>query len=391
MKKTTLCLTLTLGFLLACWGCSRKWNNPLDPDNNKAPSTIQALYPADNAQNVPVTFTLAWTGVDPNSNDTLKYDVYFDQVNPPSVKVATAQGDSVISERGLDHNVPYYWKVVARDNHGAEYSGPVWTFTTAPGTVTPLLDLVSIRDGYFLMGTTDTLPSRGQEYPEHRVYLNSYKINRYEITNAQYKCFMDDSGYYRRSYWSADGWTWRTQNNLTAPPHWNDGMYNNGPSFPTRPVVFISWYEAQAFAKWSGTRLPTEAEWERAGRGLEWQADRRWAWGDTFDAAKLNCIFNIPPDTFTYTSPVGYFTAGASPDVVMDLCGNVYEWAADWYDPFYYRSQSTWNNPTGPTTGTQKVVRSGSWDKDSSECRLEVRYGDMPYYQGMDNGFRVAQ
>ncbi len=390
--RTTPCLILSCVLGLAFSGCSRKWNNPLDPDNNVGPNVLQARYPADNAQNVPVTFSLAWTGADPNSNDTLKYDVYFDQANPPSIKVATAQGDSAISVRGLDHNASYYWRVVARDNHGAEFQGPVWTFATVPGTVTPPLDLVSIRDGNFWMGSlaSDTLAG-SNERPQHLVYLSSYKINRYEITNAQYKCFLDDSGYYRRSYWSSEGWTWRTQNNLTMPPHWTDGLYNNGPSFPTRPVVYISWYEAQAFAKWSGTRLPTEAEWERAGRGLDWQGHREWAWGDTWDASKLNSIYNVPPDTFLYTSHAGFFPQGASADGIMDLSGNVWEWAADWYDPNYYSSQSTWNNPTGPSSGTTKVVRGGSWDKPLWDNRISTRVSDMPYYQGNDNGFRVAQ
>ncbi len=224
---------------------------------------------------------------------------------------------------------------------------------TAPpsgGTTTPAIAMISIPAGNFAMGSTATDPGYTlDEDPQHTVYLTAYQISKYEITNSQYKTFMDAGGYSTESYWTTDGWIWKTTNSITEPLWWTAGTYNSGTDFPNHPVLGICWFEAYAFCKWAGGKLPTEAQWEKAARGVN--ATNYWPWGPVWDASKCNSSYNTSVDTFTYSSPVGYFIYGQSLYGVYDMAGNVWEWVNDWYQSDYY-SASPDSNPAGPVSGT---------------------------------------
>jgi formylglycine-generating enzyme required for sulfatase activity len=205
--------------------------------------------------------------------------------------------------------------------------------------------MVLIPAGAFWMGSD---AGRADERPRHRVSLDAYEIDIYEVTNARFARFVDAGGYANQALWSPAGWAWRTRFHVTQPDRWTDSRWNG----PTQPVVGVSWYEADAFSRYVNKRLPTEAEWEKAARGTD---ERVYPWGSDWDPTRTN-----GPPGGRQTAPVGSYPAGASPYGVHDLAGNAWEWVADWWSPDYYASSPA-DNPPGPPAGTEKGFRGGSW------------------------------
>ncbi|MFA5859110.1 MAG: formylglycine-generating enzyme family protein [Elusimicrobiota bacterium] len=213
------------------------------------------------------------------------------------------------------------------------------------------LGMVQIPAGNFTMGLTS---GNSDEQPAHTVYLDAYYIDKYEVTFEQYDRFCDATG---RSKPSDDGW-------------------GRG----SRPVTNVTWEDANAYAKWAGKRLPTEAEWEKAARGTD---QRTYPWGEGIDSTKCNYNNNVGK-----TTVVGSYESEKSPYGCYDMAGNVWEWCNDWYGTY---PSGTVNNPTGPATGSYRVLRGGSWNFDDYSCRSANRLIDYPYGRHNDLGFRCAQ
>jgi len=233
--------------------------------------------------------------------------------------------------------------------------------------------LLKIPAGSFNMGSED---AELDERPVHKVYLNEYYIGKYEITNAQYKKFCDTT---KREY--------------PKEPNFA-GIKNYFEKYPEYPVCNISWEDARAFCAWSGLRLPTEAEWEKAARGND---GRKYPWGneecDAGDKYRCNFFGNYTQyakrDGYMYTSPVGFYSNGVSPYGCLDMAGNVWEWCADWYNAAYY-GQSPKDNPQGPQSGTDRTIRGGSWTNENGGIRSANRDLCWPTERLSSFGFRVA-
>lgn len=186
-----------------------------------------------------------------------------------------------------------------------------------------------VGGGEFLMGNSgvgdDAASGYGREYPQHSVYVPTFYISKTEVTRAQYRQFINAGGYTNPSYWSQAGWAWRNESSRTQPAYWNDpqswgdppGSFTQGDS---RPVVGVTYYEAEAFAKWAGGRLPTEAEWEKAAR---WDGTPRiYPWGTRFGSGKANDWFETSYMGHQ-TSPVNLSVTGGGSSGSVQVAGSL--------------------------------------------------------------------
>jgi len=217
-----------------------------------------------------------------------------------------------------------------------------------------------------------------------------YRIGKYPVTVQEYMRFIDDEGYEKEGHWGKGGFE---EFRGKEPAGWDEQKQH-----PNRPVVGVSWYEASAYAAWraangeSGCRLPTEAEWEYAARGKD---GRKYPWGN--EPEPDASILNYAPEAKEGWSPnvgdptpVGVYPAGATPDGICDLAGNVWEWCEDdWHDSYEGAPEdgSAW---VEESRGVARVVRGGSWIDDAGCCRSAYRYGGSADVRYGDDGFRVV-
>ena len=210
--------------------------------------------------------------------------------------------------------------------------------------------------------------------PVHTVELDAFYMDVYEVTVGQFREFVNQSGY----QWG-DEWT-----------TWNDvAKYSPGDEYP---MIYVSWNDARAYAKWVGKRLPTEAEWEYAARGG--LAGKRYPWGDDEKVARDHANYEGTGGKDVWegwpnggTAPVGSFEANGYG--LYDMAGNVWEWCQDWYDKDYYNNSPT-KNPPGPDTGSSRVLRGGSWDGHSNLLRVAYRSSYGPVNRLANFGFRCV-
>ena len=254
--------------------------------------------------------------------------------------------------------------------------------------------MVLIPAGEFQMGDPFN-EGWGDELPVHTVYLDAFYIDRYEVTNAQYKKFVQATGYKE-----PEGYIYDVNNDWVWGKPWQDKNYNGD----NQPVMCVSWYDAKAYADWAGKRLPTEAEWEYAARGG--LSGKRYVWGNEWPPPKnagnfadetARKVFDRPgdwiisgyDDGYAYTAPVGKFTPNGYG--LYDMAGNVWEWCADWYDSNYY-ANSLKSNPTGPASGSFRVLRGGSWNNNNNDnLRVANRNNNNPTDDNNNVGFRCVE
>lgn len=219
-------------------------------------------------------------------------------------------------------------------------------------------EMVSVPAGEFWMGSEEN-DAYAAEKPRRRVYLDAFRIDKYEVTNALYRRFIDARAY-------------------RTPSYWNDSNWNQ----PNQPVVGVSWDDANAYCIWAGKRLATEAEWEKAARGTD---GRKYPWGEQWDANRTNS----GESKLGKTVPVGSYSGGVSPYGAHDMASNVWEWVADWYDANYYLSAPS-RNPRGPDSGQLRVRRGGSWYDIPRNMRTSTRSSYGPDVPSSGLGFRCA-
>lgn len=240
-------------------------------------------------------------------------------------------------------------------------------------------ELLFIAAGTFTMGS-DTRAA--DEQPMHKVYLDAYYIGKYEVTNAEYYEFWKDQDSATPEH---------TPENFEHLPHIGTWPAR-AEMFPNHPVVGVSWDDANAYAAYSGMRLPTEAEWEKAARGY---TNRTWPWGNGVEPYANTAD---PDDGYEgRLAPVGSFPKGKSYYGALDMAGNAWEWTADWYSDVYYWQSSPAatkrpkRNPTGPEVGSWRVVRGGSYIDTIARCSTTFRFYLYPTLKTSFVGFRVAK
>ena len=215
--------------------------------------------------------------------------------------------------------------------------------------------------GEFMMGSPT---GDSDEQPAHKVYVDSFSMDKYEVTVGQYAAFLQAKG-------------------IDPPSDWKT---MNQPSHQKRPVANVDSTDAAAYCKWVGKRLPTEAEWEKAARGTD---GRLYPWGND-PPTPLHANFGKTEwNNHGALTPVGTFEGGKSPYGIYDMAGNVWEWVSDWYDYNYYKTSPS-QNPAGPSSGGTKVIRGGAWNSSPRAMRSANRSLISPTDQGL-NGFRCAK
>lgn len=224
-----------------------------------------------------------------------------------------------------------------------------------------------VAAGEFIMGSPDVRDAQ----PQRKVYLDAFYIDKYEVTNEEYVKFLNAKGTHE-GYIDIDSPYCKIEK--------IDGKYSVKKGYEKHPVVEVSWFGADAYAKWVGKRLPTEAEWEKAARGTD---GRIYPWGNTFDRSKCNV-------NMQGTMPVGSYPESKSVYGCYDMGGNVWEWVADWYNEDYYKNSPV-VNPKGPPTGSHRVWRGGSWLGNQFTVRTCVRNYLTPNETRNTGGFRCAR
>ena len=235
---------------------------------------------------------------------------------------------------------------------------------TAPEQVDGM-EMVYVPAGNFLMGASeDEKDALETERKQRCVYLDAFWIDKTEITNAQYaQC--EEAG-------------------ACAPPA--DRRNYKKDSFANHPVAFVSWYDASNYCDWAGRRLPSEAEWEKAARGVD---GRKYPWGEVLSCENVNYFEDC--SEFASTSPVGFFgEKGVSPYGAMDMSGNLWEWVEDWYKEDFYHIAPDENPSNMDSASGLKVLRGGSWNSEARFIRTTHRDGSKPESTSAYIGFRCA-
>ena len=253
---------------------------------------------------------------------------------------------------------------------------------------------VEVPEGSFAMGDPGLEFAYDNERPRHEVHVDAFRIDRTPVTNGAFEEFVADGGYARRDLWDPAGWDWRASEAVERPLFWSpEGDERRfervGPIEAAMPVMHVSWFEADAFARWRGARLPTEAEWEKAAAwDPESEEPRRRPWGDAEITPQLANL-----DQLAYgPAPAGALGAGASACGALGMIGDAWEWTASRFDG--YEGFAAFPYPEYSEVffgGDFRVLRGGSWATPSSIARNTFRNWDRPQRRQIFSGFRCAE
>jgi iron(II)-dependent oxidoreductase len=257
--------------------------------------------------------------------------------------------------------------------------------------------MVGFDGGTVTIGTADRSAAYDNERPRHEMELRPFLIDRNPVTNGRYLDFIADKGYNRDELWSDAGRRWLAESRATAPKYWtrdDEGWVNRTmdltrPVDATHPVCHVSYYEAEAFAKWDGKRLPTEPEWEVA---AAWdpvtRATRKFPWGDS--DADPRCA-NVDQLAFDI-APIGTYESGVSPIGCYGMIGDVWEWTSSDFTAYPGFTSFPYKEYSEEFFGPEyKVLRGGSWATRPGAIRNTFRNWDYPIRRQIFSGFRCAR
>ncbi len=372
---------------------------------------ILNLWPQPDTSATSANVNLEWAFVNPLIRQP-RFTLYLEAGDTtPDLAAITDQAYAGYDPPTLEAGTDYYWQIVATDvvSPFRTAVGDVWHFRTEPAGQSPDLDaMVEVPAGPFLMGCDATNPYEEpcsynnfhQDEPVHTVYIDAFKLDKYEVTNQEYKRCLDAG--------------------ICSAPRKRDFIDNS--AYALHPVVYVSWWDAVSYCAWEEKRLPTEAEWEKAARGV--LDTRKWPWGnEPADCTRFNSNFYRSGDACNLlnpgTVPVGRYWRGASPYGAQDMPGNVFEWVQDKYDVWYYNYTPAANPQGPPFSRAQKTlwspweppprdelghplftIRGGSWRDSPLYLDVSFRHWghhgdtpgtDAPYYRNNKVGFRCAR
>lgn len=268
---------------------------------------------------------------------------------------------------------------------------------SAPQTEPAASGMAEFEAGDFVMGARGDDPFvYDNERPAHTVHVPAFKLDKLLVTNEEYERFIAEGGYKRREFWDEEGWQWRERESWESPLYWTKGdggwrvrtMFGENEAGGREPVTGVSWYEAEAYARFVGKRLPTEAEWEKAaGWDALRQRMRRFSWGDDEPSSTL-CNYDF---SYWGTTPVGSFPAGATPEGCLDMIGNVWEWTSSPFAGYpgfkafpYPEYSEVWFD------GDHRVLKGGSWATRRSVLRISFRNFFRRHFRIAFAGIRCA-
>ena len=258
---------------------------------------------------------------------------------------------------------------------GVEYATPRDDDLRAP----PNPDDVFVPAGPFMMGADDQPWAYDNEQPAHVVELPAFSVERHPVTNARFAEFVEDGGYRKRRYWSDEGWQWLQESRVDAPLYWQRlrgdwwrmRFGHSGPVPPAEPVQHISFYEAEALAAWAGKRLPSEAEWERAARGADSDADA-----------------NLGRESFGPLPVARRATSSAGCECML---GDAWEWTSSAFTGYTGFTAFPYAEYSEVFFGDEhRVLRGGSWATDPLVARVTFRNWDYPQRRQLFSGVRLA-
>ncbi len=258
--------------------------------------------------------------------------------------------------------------------------------------------MVSVPAGEFFMGTDDRRAAYDNERSRHRVYLPEFLIDVAPVSNGEFLEFVEAGGYRTREYWEDAGWAFITANGIGAPKHWERdpggrwhtrSMDHQEPVNPRRPVVHVCWYEAMAYARFAGKRLPTESEWEKAASWHPATGEQRlYPWGD--EAPTQTCA-NLDQHAYM-AAEIGAYPSGISPVGCHQMIGDVWEWTSSDFMAYPGFTAFPYHEYSDAFFGTDyKVLRGGSWATRPGAIRNTFRNWDNPIRRQIFSGFRCAK
>ncbi|MCD4658297.1 MAG: formylglycine-generating enzyme family protein [Planctomycetes bacterium] len=260
-------------------------------------------------------------------------------------------------------------------------------------------EMLLVRAGTFIRGSNMDR-NRGVEKPEMKIYVSSFYVDNYPITYKQFRKFINDDGYKKPKFWSEEGWLFKKSGKLTKPAFWDENMDNDN------PVVGVSWFEAEAYCRWSGKKLLSEVEWEKAARGYY---GKKYPWGDKWVDESCNWK-DIDPnssfgfdkgfiDGFAKLAPVYQYKKYKSPFGAYQMSGNVWEWVLDYWNTDFFKKtvandKKLRKDPLNSDKNESRpfrVIKGGSYGTGKDFCEPSWRNGNHPERRASTYGFRCGK
>jgi iron(II)-dependent oxidoreductase len=326
---------------------------------------------------------------------------YLAEVRERALEVLARKGPGEVHEMVLQHEQQHNETMLQAIELARLGTAPGLAAAPRPKTLPPGhsgLEAIEVPGGPFLMGAPSGRFSFDNERPAHRVDLPAFLIGRTPVTNATFLTFAEGGGYQRREWWSGESWSWKEEYDITHPDGWaagSDGwrqwrVDGWAPLHPDEPVVHVSWFEADAFARSLGARLPTEQEWEKA---AAWDRERQvslpYPWGEQ-PPAPGDGRANLD-QTGLGPQPAGSRPAGAAPSGALGMLGDTWEWTATPFDGYPGFSAHPYREYSEVFFGDDyRVLRGGSWATRGTVATTTFRNWDLPQRRQIFSGLRLA-